>query len=148
MTSDRAREHAGILLWRDARPSTTDRMALHIGAEAYPLTTTLHDKTNVVVSAIRMTSFRRSGTGWLRTMPTTKGSAMCDGKVVNVTPRQREVVKFIALGLSADQIAERLRISVRTVRAHTDALRIKLGVPKARMIPSAYRAATGDDPWQ
>lgn len=38
--------------------------------------------------------------------------------VVSVTPRQREVVALLALGFCADEIAERLAISTRTVRAH------------------------------
>lgn len=73
---------------------------------------------------------------------------MSERGVVNVTPRQREVVRLIALGLTASEIAQRLRISVRTVRAHTDALRVKLGVPRARMMPAAFHAATGEDPWR
>lgn len=76
-----------------------------------------------------------------------RGQDMSELEVVTVTPRQREVVMLIALGRSAGEIADNLQISVRTVRAHTDTLRMRLDVPKARMIPSAYRAATGDDPW-
>ena len=40
----------------------------------------------------------------------------------------------------------RLGISPRTAKAHSDALRQKLGVPRRRQIPAAYRARTGDDP--
>lgn len=72
---------------------------------------------------------------------------MSTSDAVHVTPRQREAVKLIALGLSAEEIAKRLNISSRTVRAHTDALPARLGVRKARMIPAAYRIATGEDPW-
>lgn len=53
---------------------------------------------------------------------------MSTSDAVHVTPRQREVVKLIALGLSAEEIAKRLNTSSRTVRAHTDALRARLGV--------------------
>jgi ATP/maltotriose-dependent transcriptional regulator MalT len=63
-----------------------------------------------------------------------------------VTPRQREVVALIAAGCSNDEVGVRLGISTRTAKAHSDALRQKLGVSRRRQIPVAYRALTGDDP--
>ena len=63
-----------------------------------------------------------------------------------ITLRQQQVVALIAAGCSNDEVGERLGISPRTAKAHSDALRIKLGVPRRRQIPAAYRAITGDDP--
>ena len=63
-----------------------------------------------------------------------------------ITPRQREVVALIAAGCSNEEVAQRLEISPRTAKAHSDALRQKLGVPRRRQIPAAYRMRTGDDP--
>ena len=63
-----------------------------------------------------------------------------------ITSRQREVVELIAQGLSNEEIGLVLGISPRTAKAHSDALRQKLGVTRRRQIPAAYRAATGDDP--
>ena len=63
-----------------------------------------------------------------------------------ITPRQRQVVQLIAVGCSNDEVGERLGISPRTAKAHSDVLRQKLGVPRRRQIPAAYRALTGDDP--
>jgi ATP/maltotriose-dependent transcriptional regulator MalT len=63
-----------------------------------------------------------------------------------ITDRQREVVELIAAGCSNEEIGRRLGISPRTVKAHADALRQKLGVPRRRQIPVAYRAKTGMDP--
>ena len=63
-----------------------------------------------------------------------------------ITARQRQVVSLIAAGCSNEEVAERLDISPRTAKAHSDALRQKLGVPRRRQIPAAYRQATGDDP--
>jgi ATP/maltotriose-dependent transcriptional regulator MalT len=63
-----------------------------------------------------------------------------------ITARQREVVELIAAGCSNEEIGSRLGISARTAKAHTDALRQKLGVPRRRQIPMAYRTLTGDDP--
>jgi len=64
----------------------------------------------------------------------------------SITPRQREVVALIAAGCSNDEVGQRLGISPRTVKAHCDVLRQKLGVPRRRLIPVAYRSLTGDDP--
>jgi DNA-binding CsgD family transcriptional regulator len=63
-----------------------------------------------------------------------------------ITERQREVIALIAAGCSNDEVAARLGISPRTVKAHCDALRQKLGVKRRRQIPIAYRLVTGEDP--
>src|SRR5207245_10324038 len=63
-----------------------------------------------------------------------------------LTPRQKQVVELIAAGYSNEEVGERLGISPRTAKAHCDVLRQKLGVPRRRQIPAAYRVLTGDDP--
>ena len=68
------------------------------------------------------------------------------GRDLKITERQREVVELIAAGLSNDEVGERLGISSRTAKAHCDVLRQKLGVPRRRQIPIAYRLLTGEDP--
>ena len=65
---------------------------------------------------------------------------------IALTERQRQVVALIAAGCSNDEVGTRLGISPRTAKAHCDVLRQKLGVPRRRQIPAAYRALTGDDP--
>jgi DNA-binding CsgD family transcriptional regulator len=64
----------------------------------------------------------------------------------SITDRQREVIVLIAEGCSNDEVSERLGISPRTVKAHCDVLRQKLGVRRRRQLPIAYRTLTGDDP--
>jgi LuxR family transcriptional regulator, maltose regulon positive regulatory protein len=64
----------------------------------------------------------------------------------NITERQRQVIELIAAGCSNEEVGERLGISPRTAKAHSDVLRQKLGVTRRRQIPVAYRALTGDDP--
>jgi DNA-binding NarL/FixJ family response regulator len=65
---------------------------------------------------------------------------------IRFTERQRQVVRLIASGCSNVEIAERLGVSPRTAKAHSDVLRTKLGVSRRRQIPAAYREATGEDP--
>lgn len=62
------------------------------------------------------------------------------------TPRQRQVIQLIAEGCSNAEIAERLGISPRTAKAHSDILRTKLRVSRRRQIPLAFRNATGESP--
>ncbi len=64
----------------------------------------------------------------------------------SITARQRQVIQLIAEGLSNDEVGVELGISPRTAKAHCDILRQKLGVPRRRQIPLAYRILTGDDP--
>ena len=63
-----------------------------------------------------------------------------------ITVRQRQVVALIAAGCSNEEVGERLGISPRTAKAHSDALRQKLGVTRRRQIPAAFRLLTGEDP--
>jgi ATP/maltotriose-dependent transcriptional regulator MalT len=63
-----------------------------------------------------------------------------------ITERQLQVIELIAAGCSNEEVGERLGISARTAKAHSDVLRQKLGVARRRQIPVAYRLLTGDDP--
>jgi DNA-binding CsgD family transcriptional regulator len=63
-----------------------------------------------------------------------------------LTERQLQVIELLARGCSNDEIGLRLGISPRTAKAHCDVLRQKLGVPRRRQIPVAYRLLTGEDP--
>ena len=63
-----------------------------------------------------------------------------------ITARQRQVIELIAQGLSNEELSVELGISPRTAKAHCDVLRQKLGVPRRRQIPLAYRVWTGDVP--
>jgi ATP/maltotriose-dependent transcriptional regulator MalT len=71
---------------------------------------------------------------------------MSETQSPSITQRQRQVVELIAAGCSNEEVGERLGISPRTAKAHSDALRHKLGVARRRQIPVAYRSLTGADP--
>jgi DNA-binding CsgD family transcriptional regulator len=61
----------------------------------------------------------------------------------HLTPRQREIALCVERGLTNEEAAHELGISPRTVRAHTDAIRLKLGVARRRLIPAALRKLEG-----
>ena len=65
---------------------------------------------------------------------------------ITFTARQRQVVELVAGGYSNQEIAVALGISERTVRAHCEVVRHKLGDVPRRMVPLAYRRAAGSDP--
>jgi ATP/maltotriose-dependent transcriptional regulator MalT len=69
-----------------------------------------------------------------------------DAAQAGLTERQLQIVELIAQGCSNEEVGTRLGISPRTAKAHSDALRQKLGVPRRRQIPAAFRALTGEDP--
>lgn len=69
-----------------------------------------------------------------------------DNAKPDLTERQLEIVALIARGCSNDEVSQRLGIAPRTAKAHCDVLRQKLGVPRRRQIPAAFRALTGEDP--
>jgi ATP/maltotriose-dependent transcriptional regulator MalT len=73
-------------------------------------------------------------------------STMLQASPPVLTSRQKQVVGLIAAGCSNEEVGERLGISPRTAKAHCDVLRQKLGVPRRRQIPLAYRELTGEDP--
>src|SRR5881394_359123 len=75
--------------------------------------------------------------------PAMRGS---DEAKPDLTERQLEIVALIARGCSNDEVGRRLGISPRTAKAHCDVLRQKLGVPRRRQIPAAFKALTGEDP--
>jgi DNA-binding CsgD family transcriptional regulator len=63
-----------------------------------------------------------------------------------LTRRQHQIVHLIAAGYSNEEVGLELGISPRTAKAHCDVLRQKLGVPRRRQIPVAFRLLTGEDP--
>lgn len=74
------------------------------------------------------------------------GMTKRDATQADLTVRQVQIVELIAHGCSNVEVATKLGISPRTAKAHSDALRQKLGVPRRRQIPAAFRALTGVDP--
>jgi DNA-binding CsgD family transcriptional regulator len=64
---------------------------------------------------------------------------------VPLTRREQEVAALVTQGLTNRQIGERLRVSERTVEAHLDRLRTKLGVrSRAQVAAWAAGTAAGD----
>jgi DNA-binding NarL/FixJ family response regulator len=55
--------------------------------------------------------------------------AMSRSALIELSSRETEILAFVAEGLSNRAIARRLRLSQRTVEAHTRAILMKLNIP-------------------
>jgi len=61
--------------------------------------------------------------------------------LADLTPREREVLVAIARGLSNAEVAERLHLSVPTVKAHIGRILAKLGArDRAQLVIAAYES--------
>ncbi len=68
------------------------------------------------------------------------GVARRDGDHNDLTPREREVTALAAEGKSNDEIAEKLVLSVLTVRSHIQRALTKLGArDRAQLVVIAYQ---------
>ncbi len=78
--------------------------------------------------------------GWLRQVQ----EAAAKNPLVQLSPRQREVLHLLSLGMDNDQIAERLYISRNTVKFHVRTIYGRLGVHNrveaARVLAGAHVA--------
>ena len=67
-------------------------------------------------------------------MPVTELRQNSRDRVKSLTPRQREVVRYVALGCNVDEIAAILRLAVSTVDNHKAAAMRTLGVDKSTLL--------------
>ncbi|MFR9673257.1 response regulator [Streptomyces sp. TR06-5] len=118
--------HAGAscLLGKDARPQ---ELVAAIRAAAAGRTMLAPDVARRLVT-------------WFREKPEPPESAPCP-EVTELTPREREVTRMVAQGMSTEEVARELTIGVATVRTHLYRVRIKLGVrDRAQLVSLAYRS--------
>ena len=67
--------------------------------------------------------------------------AEAPGELADLTPREREVLAAIARGLSNTEIAERLHLSLPTVKTHIGRILAKLGArDRAQLVIAAYES--------
>lgn len=76
---------------------------------------------------------------WFRAQPEPQESEACP-EVTELTPREREVTRMVAQGMSTEDVARELIIGEATVRTHLYRVRTKLGVrDRAELVSLAYR---------
>ncbi|GAA0499151.1 response regulator transcription factor [Streptomyces olivaceiscleroticus] len=76
---------------------------------------------------------------WFRAQPEPQEAEACP-EVTELTPREREVTRMVAQGMSTEEVARELIIGEATVRTHLYRVRTKLGVrDRAELVSLAYR---------
>lgn len=76
---------------------------------------------------------------WFRAQPERQEAVVCP-EGGELTPREREVTRMVALGMSTEEVASELIIGEATVRTHLYRVRTKLGVrDRAELVSLAYR---------
>lgn len=76
---------------------------------------------------------------YVRTSPPTRSATRANGRAGVLTAREAEVLALVAQGLSNDEIARALTITIHTVKAHIGALRSKLHArDRAQLVIAAY----------
>jgi len=83
----------------------------------------------------------------LRRLTTALAPVQHDSVAIRLSNRERQILEYTAQGLSRRQIADRLRVSVNTVRTHSQHMLSKLGVHTTlEAVTLALRqGAIGDD---
>lgn len=83
-----------------------------------------------------------------------KAGAPAEGPAQDLTARERDVLRLVALGFSNTEIADELTISANTVRSHLHALSVKLQAPgrmkmlanaRSLQIPEAFATDLGTE---
>ncbi|MFX4294239.1 response regulator [Streptomyces bohaiensis] len=86
---------------------------------------------------------------WFRAQPEPQEPVVCS-EVTELTPREREVTRMVACGMSTEEVASQLIIGEATVRTHIYRVRTKLGVrDRAELVSLAYRTGlirSGEEP--
>lgn len=118
------------------------RRAFEAGAAGYVLKTAADEE---LVRAIRAVaageSYVHSAVGAILAQPPTPG-----GPVDELSPREREVLRLLALGFTNQEIAKELVVSVRTVESHRAHVMTKLRAnSRAEMVRYALDAGLLED---
>ena len=126
---DRFGDDLPVVLVSGRRVTTHDRIAgLLIGADDYLVKPVNADELLVRLRRLLTRSAGSPGG--------TSDAAVRDG----LSPRELEILRLLARGLSAAAIAERLVISRKTVSTHLQHVMAKLGVhSRAQAVAEAYR---------
>lgn len=124
-------ERPAVVLMIGAEPMDEIWPAVRVGIDGYVQEV---DRPEDIIAAIRSVA---SGDAWLSPPIARRFLDYCRDNVVErsesaasvpLTPRERGVIEFIALGLSNAEVAAELRLSESTVKTHVSRMLHKLGL--------------------
>jgi len=125
-------ERIGIIFLTGSKTESLDQAAgLGLGADDYVLKPFEPDELVARVRAVLR-----------RVEPVASESSASARGGFHLTPRELEILRLLADGLTQDQIAERLVIAPKTVATHIERILGKLGVQsRAQAVAMAFREA-------
>jgi DNA-binding NarL/FixJ family response regulator len=122
--------------------------ALRAGADGY---ITKEEGTEKAIQAIRLLM---QGKRYLsdkvaeKMMDTLTGNSPgAEGAVESLSDRELEVLELIGNGLGSREVAEKLRLSIKTVESHREHMKVKLGLTRAtELVNYAFNWFHGENP--
>lgn len=100
--------------------------ALKLGADGYVLKEEAYDELTHAIAEVS------AGRRYVSPLATRSLNAFArKGEVKSLSPREREIVTFIAAGKTTREISEELHISIKTVETHRQRIMEKLNCHKA-----------------
>ncbi|MEI6662705.1 MAG: response regulator transcription factor [Actinomycetes bacterium] len=126
-------QRQGVLVLTVIEDLLIARRAIEAGCSGYLLK---RDTPSQLIEAVR-----KAAEGERYVSPTLAGNLFAtDGHAGELTERETEVLRHIALGFTNSEAAERLNLSVRTIESHRSAIMKKLQVSnRAGMVGYALR---------
>jgi DNA-binding NarL/FixJ family response regulator len=114
-----------------AGASAVLNLGSHVDSFRHAVQAVVADENYIPVDLVR----------WIASRALPNGRPETSEPRVRLTEREREVLCLLARGLSNNEIAHELTISVNTVRTHIHALAMKLDAPSRARIVANARAA-------
>lgn len=118
--------------------------AMHAGARGYIFKTNLVQQLGEAINTVMSDNIYlppEVATRFFRYFNTCPEQFISQGKAPDLTKREKEVLQYLIQGLSNEEIAKQLYITVATVKAHLTAIFNKLGVKnRAQAIVAAMKA--------
>jgi two-component system response regulator NreC len=121
----RARPSVRVVVLSIHRSDAHVSQAINAGANGYVLK---DDSFEDLVEAVRAVLRGESYMSRRVTPLSGGGGSDVEDRYATLTPREREVLHLVAGGLTSDEIADRLSLSIRTVETHRANIMAKLGI--------------------
>ncbi len=127
-----------VLVLSQMSETAGGELALRMGARGYLMKEEATEQVLAAIRALLQDEIYMSRRLSTLVMKRFFRSATEDGISDRLSDRELQIFQLLGSGLGAHEIAERLRISVKTVGTHRENIKVKLGLPDA---PSLARSA-------
>lgn len=120
----------GVLCFSGATDEASVRGAVTGGARGFLAKTASGQELVRAIEAVHSGGSYFTG-HFSRLFDQNRDALAADESISRLTPRERQVLKEVASGYTSREIAERLRLSIRTVESHRERIMHKVGIHRA-----------------